>query len=55
MFVVKVYELGLEVLLEIYIVEELLFINKEIDMVGINNCNLGIFFIDVENFFWLVG
>ena len=51
----KAHELGLEVLLEIHTAEELPFINKEIDMVGINNRNLGTFFTDVENSFRLAG
>lgn len=49
----KAHELGLEVLLEIHSEEELLYINKEIDMVGINNRNLGTFHTDVENSFRL--
>ena len=51
----KAHELGLEVLLEIHSSEELAYINKGIDMVGINNRNLGTFFTDVENSFRLVG
>jgi len=51
----KAHELGLEVLLEIHTAEELPFINKEIDMIGINNRNLGTFFTDVENSFRLAG
>lgn len=49
----KAHELGLEVLLEIHSEEELPYINKEIDMVGINNRNLGTFHTDVENSFRL--
>ena len=49
----KAHELGLEVLLEIHSSEELAY--KKIDMVGINNRNLGTFFTDVENSFRLVG
>ena len=45
----------MEVLLEIHSSEELAYINKGIDMVGINNRNLGTFFTDVENSFRLVG
>ena len=51
----KAHELGLEVLLEIHSSEELAYINKGIDMVGINNRNLGTFFTDVENSFRLAG
>ena len=45
----------LEVLLEIHSAEELPYINSQIDMVGINNRNLGTFFTDVENSFRLAG
>lgn len=51
----KAHSLGLEVLLEIHSSEELAYINKETDMVGINNRNLGTFFTDVENSFRLAG
>lgn len=51
----KAHKLGLEVLLEIHSVEELSYINKDIDMIGINNRNLGTFFTDVENSFRLAG
>ena len=49
----KAHELGLEVLLEIHSAEELSYIYKGIDMVGINNRNLGTFHTDVENSFRL--
>ena len=49
----KAHELGLEVLLEIHNTEELSYINEEIDMIGVNNRNLGTFFTDVENSFRL--
>ncbi len=50
----KAHELGLEVLLEIHSVEELKYINANVDVIGINNRNLGTFFTDVENSFrWL--
>ena len=51
----KCNELALEVLLEIHSSEELIYIDKKIDMVGINNRNLGTFFTDVENSFRLAG
>ena len=51
----KAHSLGLEVLLEIHSPEELSYINEKIDMVGINNRNLGTFFTDVENSFRLSG
>ena len=49
----KAHELGLEVLLEIHSVEELKYINTNMDVIGINNRNLGTFFTDVENSFRL--
>lgn len=49
----KAHELDLEVLLEIHSPEELSYITKEMDMVGINNRNLGTFYTDVENSFRL--
>lgn len=51
----KAHELGLEVLLEIHSAAELPYISEEIDMVGINNRNLGTFHTDVENSFQLAG
>lgn len=47
----QAHELGLEVLLEIHSPSELSHINKEVDMVGVNNRNLGSFVTDVENSF----
>lgn len=47
----RAHELGLEVLLEIHTPSELSYINKEVDMVGVNNRNLGSFATDVENSF----
>lgn len=49
----KAHELRLEVLLEIHSVEELKYINANMDVIGINNRNLGTFFTDVENSFRL--
>lgn len=49
------HELGLEVLLEIHSPSELSYINKEVDMVGVNNRNLGSFVTDVENSFRIAG
>lgn len=48
-------ELGMEVLLEIHSEEELACLNKDIDMLGVNNRNLGSFHTDVENSFRLAG
>lgn len=49
----QAHVLGLEVLLEIHNIEELSYINNEVDMVGINNRNLGTFITDIENSFRL--
>lgn len=49
----KAHELSLEVLLEIHNEKELEYINKDIDMIGINNRNLGTFHTDVETSFRL--
>lgn len=51
----KAHSLGMEVLLEIHNTEEIAYINKGVDMIGINNRNLGTFFTDVENSFRLAG
>ena len=45
--------LGLETLLEIHSERELDYIGEHIDMVGVNNRNLGTFHTDVENSFRL--
>lgn len=47
----QAHELGMEVLLEVHSPSELSYINKDVDMVGINNRNLGSFVTDVENSF----
>ena len=47
------HELKLEVLLEIHSEQELEYIEDNIDMVGVNNRNLGTFHTDVENSFRL--
>lgn len=50
----KAHELELEVLLEIHSEAELDYINEYVDMVGVNNRNLGSFHTDVEQSFRLV-
>ncbi len=50
---VKAHELNLEVLLELHHPDELAYIHPDIDMVGVNNRNLGSFVTDVENSFRL--
>lgn len=49
----KAHELGLEVLLELHSEEELPYVNPFVDMVGINNRNLGTFHTDINNSFRL--
>ena len=51
----RAHALGLEVLLEIHSPRELAYISKDVDMVGINNRNLGTFVTDVENSFRIAG
>ena len=51
----RAHELGLEVLLELHHESELSYITDEVDMIGINNRNLGTFVTDVENSFRLAG
>ena len=45
----QAHALGLEVLLEIHNPSELPYINKEVDMLGVNNRNLKDFSVDTEN------
>ncbi|MDO4163732.1 MAG: indole-3-glycerol phosphate synthase TrpC [Bacteroides sp.] len=47
----QAHTLGLEVLLEIHSDSELAYVNTEVDMVGVNNRNLGTFVTDVNNSF----
>lgn len=47
----QAHALRLEVLLEIHNPSELPYINKEVDMLGVNNRNLGTFVTDVKNSF----
>lgn len=47
------HELGLETLLEIHTKAELEYVGDDIDMVGVNNRNLGTFHTDVQNSFRL--
>lgn len=49
----KAHELNLEVLLEIHSSDELPYLTDAIDMVGINNRNLGTFHTDIANSFRL--
>lgn len=51
----KAHELKLEVLLELHSAEELSYLSEDIDVVGINNRNLGTFSTNVENSFHLAG
>lgn len=45
------HALGLEVLLEIHSTDELAYVNGKVDMVGVNNRNLGTFVTDTGNSF----
>lgn len=45
------HSLGMEVLLEIHAEDELDYINEYVDMIGVNNRNLGTFHTDVKNSF----
>lgn len=47
----KAHDLGLEVLLELHSQEELRYVGHGVEMVGINNRNLGSFHTDVANSF----
>lgn len=49
----KAHQLGLEVLLELHSENELDYITPEVDMIGINNRNLGSFHTSVDNSFRL--
>lgn len=51
----RAHDLGLEVLLEIHHPSELSYISQDMDMIGINNRNLGTFVTDVENSFRMAG
>ncbi|MFI3330873.1 MAG: indole-3-glycerol phosphate synthase TrpC [Rikenellaceae bacterium] len=50
----KAHELELEVLLEVHSKSELTHVNKYVDMVGVNNRNLGSFHTDIQNSFELI-
>lgn len=49
------HELELEVLLEIHSPSELSHLNGDVDMLGVNNRDLGTFHTDVENSFRMIG
>ena len=53
-FAKKAHELNMDVLLEIHKEDELRFLNKHIDMLGVNNRNLGTFDTSVNNSFRLL-
>lgn len=53
-FAIKAKELGLDVLLEVHNEAELGHINEYVDVVGVNNRNLGTFVTDVQASFDLV-
>ena len=49
----QAHSLGLEVLLEVHSEDELGYVSGDVDMVGVNNRNLGTFVTDVANSFQL--
>lgn len=51
----QAHRFGLEVLLEIHTPSELAYVSKDVDMIGINNRNLGTFVTDVKNSFRIAG
>jgi len=53
-FALKAHELNMEVLLEIHTENELRCLNPHIDMLGVNNRNLGTFDTSVKNSFQLL-
>lgn len=53
-FAIKAKELGLDVLLEVHNEKELGHINEYVDVVGVNNRNLGTFVTDIQASFDLV-
>lgn len=53
-FAIKAKELGLDVLLEVHNEKELGHINEYVDVVGVNNRNLGTFITDIQASFDLV-
>lgn len=50
----QAHELGLEVLLEVHHEDELIYTQLPVDMVGVNNRNLGTFFTTVDNSYRLL-
>ena len=50
----EAHALGLEVLLEIHSVQELEYIDNDVEMIGVNNRNLGTFSTTVDNSFALI-
>ena len=48
------HQLGMETLLEVHTENELSHLNEYIDMLGVNNRNLGTFHTDVENSFRMI-
>jgi indole-3-glycerol phosphate synthase len=48
------HSIGLEILLEIHTGDELNYLNPNIDMLGVNNRNLGSFHTDTDNSFRLI-
>ena len=53
-FAATAHQLGLEVLLEVHKESELSHFNEHIDMLGVNNRNLGTFHTDIDNSFRMI-
>lgn len=53
-FAAIAHQLGMEVLLEVHKEEELSYLNEQVDMLGVNNRNLGTFCTDINNSFRMI-
>ena len=53
-FAAMAHQLGMEVLLEVHDESELLYFDENVDMLGVNNRNLGTFHTDIENSFRMI-
>lgn len=53
-FAATAHQLGMEVLLEVHSEKELSHLNEHVDMLGVNNRNLGTFHTDTDNSFGMI-
>lgn len=53
-FAAIAHQLGMETLLEVHKEEELSYLNEYVDMLGVNNRNLGTFYTDISNSFRMI-